>query len=424
MGLLPRTKVRLTFAGADVTEEAAKDLISLKYTDNENGETDDLQMTLQDADGKWLTQWMSETIDNVGLKISAEIHSIDGDEETVLQTGEFEMDQPGASGPPSQVTIRATSLDYASSLRKTKKDKAWVGYTLKGIAGEMAASGGLELCYEAAENPSYDRQEQEEETDMDFLEGLCELAGISIKATDGQLVLFDQAAYEAKDPVRTVRRGDRTYTSYDFDTAEAETAYTSVRVRYTNPLTGKTYDQTYVEDEENDADEEKANRLTVNYIQVGSDDEAMNAAKQLARLHNKFQKTAKLTVPGDPGAVSGLTWLLEDWGLWSGKYIITRAIHTVDSNGYTTDVEMRICREEQVSAEDTAGEYKVGDIVQFLGGNHYVSSDASYPASTGLPPGPARIAHTNPGSAHPYSLITEDWGQTHVWGWVDEGSFQ
>lgn len=422
MGLLPRTKVRLIFAGTDITEEAAEDLISLSYTDNENGEPDDLQLTLQDADGKWLTQWLSETIDNIGLKLSAELHHVVDGEETSLKTGEFEMDQPSASGPPSQVTIRATSLDYASALRKSKKDKAWVGYSLRGIAAEMAVSGGLELCYEAAENPKYDRQEQEEETDMDFLESLCELAGISIKVTDGQLVLFDQAAYEAREPIRTIRRGDQTYTDYDFETGEAETAYTSVRVRYTNPLTGKTYDQTYVEDEEDDSDEEKANRLTVNYIQVASNEEALNAAKQLARLHNKFQKTAKFTVPGDTSAVSGVTWYLEDWGLWSGKYIITAAKHTVSSSGYVTDVELRACRNEAV-AEISGGDYKVGDVVQFLGGKHYVSSDAAYPASTGLRPGPARIAYTNPGSAHPYALITEDWNQTNVWGWVDEGSF-
>lgn len=27
------------------------------------------------------------------------------------------------------------------------------------------------------------------------------------------------------------------------------------------------------------------------------------------------------------------------------------------------------------------------------------------------------------GKAHPWHLVTENWGQTHVWGWVDEGSF-
>ena len=35
----------------------------------------------------------------------------------------------------------------------------------------------------------------------------------------------------------------------------------------------------------------------------------------------------------------------------------------------------------------------------------------------------AKITIINKGSAHPYHLVTEGWSRTHVWGWVDEGSF-
>ena len=68
--------------------------------------------------------------------------------------------------------------------------------------------------------------------------------------------------------------------------------------------------------------------------------------------------------------------------------------------------------------------YKKGDNVWFKGGKHYVSSDATKAASTGLSAGPARIAYTNPGSRHPWSLITTDWSKTHVYGWVDDGTFE
>ena len=71
---------------------------------------------------------------------------------------------------------------------------------------------------------------------------------------------------------------------------------------------------------------------------------------------------------------------------------------------------------------DSKKEYKVGDIVQFKGGNHYTSSTAT--KSGGTPSaGKAKITIINKGSAHPYHLVTEDWSSTHVWGWVDEGSF-
>lgn len=68
-------------------------------------------------------------------------------------------------------------------------------------------------------------------------------------------------------------------------------------------------------------------------------------------------------------------------------------------------------------------DYQVGDIVNFHGGKHYVSS---YPGAVGysVAPGKAKITGVNgAGKAHPWLLVTEDWSQTHVWGWVDDGTF-
>ena len=97
------------------------------------------------------------------------------------------------------------------------------------------------------------------------------------------------------------------------------------------------------------------------------------------------------------------------------------------SNGVATmslTVTLRDRAAEVVEEEkkEEKKEYKVGDLVQFNGGTHYISSTAT--KSGGSPSaGPAKITIINKGSAHPYHLVTEDWGKTHVWGWVDEGSF-
>ena len=37
--------------------------------------------------------------------------------------------------------------------------------------------------------------------------------------------------------------------------------------------------------------------------------------------------------------------------------------------------------------------------------------------------GKAKITYTNPGSAHPWHLEYINWEETHVYGWVDEGTF-
>ncbi len=60
---------------------------------------------------------------------------------------------------------------------------------------------------------------------------------------------------------------------------------------------------------------------------------------------------------------------------------------------------------------------KVGDLVTFAGGKHYVSSSGSlgYKAK----PGPARVTRYLPGRKHPYHLIHTD-RTSNVYGWVDE----
>jgi hypothetical protein len=41
------------------------------------------------------------------------------------------------------------------------------------------------------------------------------------------------------------------------------------------------------------------------------------------------------------GLVAGVTVQLKGFGGWDGKYIVTRAVHTVGSGGYTTQISIR-----------------------------------------------------------------------------------
>ena len=75
---------------------------------------------------------------------------------------------------------------------------------------------------------------------------------------------------------------------------------------------------------------------------VSSIAEAKALAEKHLRLHNKYSQTATFTVPGNPDLLAGVNVMLEDWGSWSGKYIISQAKHSVDnSGGYTTQVKLR-----------------------------------------------------------------------------------
>lgn len=523
-----RATAEVSFDGVDITKTIQPYLLSITYTDNEEDETDDLQIKLQDRDGDWLLNWLEKAItaassgttttseaaaeidvsgyaqvkygsngDTVrtmqgylsqlgyalpkygvdgkfrgetksaltkfqqdhglsvdgicgpktweallraingtssasvkvvtanGMKMQAVIlrenWNSDGKDE-VLDCGQFELDSVDASGPGNTVTLKATSLPYTTSIRQTLKSRAWEQYKLSGIAAEMAKQNGMTCMFESASDPYYERVEQYKTSDIDFLSRLCHNAGISLKATNNILVLFNQAAYESKSSVRTIRRGDGSYTRYKMTSGKADTEYSSCRVRYTLPggalVEGVAYTADY------DADSSSNQQLEIN-AKVSTESEAAALAAKNLRLHNKYAKSATLTMLGSPGLVAGVTVELTGWGWWDGKYIVKQAKHSISSGGYTTQITLRqIIKDavQTVSEQPVATSHNVGDTVQFAGGYHYVSSDAKSPTGSKCAAGPAKITKTNPGSAHPWHLIHTD-SSSRVYGWVDDGSF-
>lgn len=340
-----RTRVQISFDGVDITESMRPYFLSMTYTDKQEDEADDLQIEFQDEPAIWLTDWLNQAVDAAagrGMAIQAIVArqnwNSDGKDD-LLDTGTFELDSVKCSGPPSTVVIKGTSLPFTSQIRQTKKTKAWEKYDLAGIANEMAGANGMVCMFLSAQNPFYDRVEQYDSSDMELLSQLCHDAGCSLKATDKMIVIFDQADYEGKDAIRKVKRGDHSYTKWNLSTTTADTQYTSCRVSYNDPETGKSIaGVAYCEDYDSS---KKSNQQLEVSQKVGSIGEAKALAAKLLRLHNKYERTVQFSFPGDPALLAGLNIKLEDWGGWDGKYIITQAKHTVGTSGYTTTVNAR-----------------------------------------------------------------------------------
>lgn len=56
-----RTEVRLKVEGVDITADINKDLISFTYTDYAEDNADDIRITIDDRDGKWLGEWLNSS---------------------------------------------------------------------------------------------------------------------------------------------------------------------------------------------------------------------------------------------------------------------------------------------------------------------------------------------------------------------------
>lgn len=57
--LARRTAVKLYFKGTDISKDLSKYLLSLSFTDKEEDETDDISISLDDREGKWIKDWLN-----------------------------------------------------------------------------------------------------------------------------------------------------------------------------------------------------------------------------------------------------------------------------------------------------------------------------------------------------------------------------
>lgn len=342
------TDVQVWFDGVNISKSLRPYLLSMTYTDNAEDEADDLQIQIHDREGVWLTKWLNTAIQEAaipsikGLRIRATITQLnwkgDGKSKS-LDCGEFELDSVSAKGPPATITIKGTSLPFNAQIRQTKHNQAWESYSLSGIGREMAMRNGLQFMFESRINPVYERMEQTNTSDIEFLSKLCKNAGISLKVTDNTLVLFEQSVYEAKPSVLTIRKGDGSYTKWSFDTGEADRRYSSCRVSYTDPATGTVIEgYAYADDYD---PKKKNNQCLEVFAKVTSADEAAFLAAKRLRLHNKYEKKAAFDLPGNLKLVAGVTVTLSGWGAWDGKYMVAQAVHSIGDSGHTTKIKMR-----------------------------------------------------------------------------------
>ena len=69
--LARRTKAEVSFGGVNITKSIQPYLLSITYTDNEEDETDDLQIKIQDRDDLWLMHWLDEISENLSWASSS-----------------------------------------------------------------------------------------------------------------------------------------------------------------------------------------------------------------------------------------------------------------------------------------------------------------------------------------------------------------
>jgi len=114
----------LTYAGVNITADVTSMVEAIVYENHEQHLADEVQVTLEDRDGRWQGPWFPVYGDVVTLQIG---HA----SEPMLPCGSFQVDEIELQGPPDAVHLRciaaasrppcAPRLPHASKVRRSRR---------------------------------------------------------------------------------------------------------------------------------------------------------------------------------------------------------------------------------------------------------------------------------------------------------------
>jgi phage protein D len=330
MALARRSELEITYKGVNISADVSKDLVGFSYTDNETGKADDIEIKLQDRTGRWSREWMP----TLGDKVEAKIKYISNGRVSYLNCGTFTLDEftneSGSSG--TTVAFKGASVPQNNTVRRTQKNRAWESVRLSEIASDVANTGGLRLTYSTSVDPLFERKDQNNKSDLQFLKELCDEIALSLKVTNDQLVIFNRDDLEQKDPIGTLIFGSQDVKAWSFTTQNHDT-YDESTVEYTDPKTNKKIEHTEKDLKSNSGKKIKKVQRVENKA------EAERIAKANLKNKNRKKLTGSISIIGDVRYVAGSVVEIVGFGNFDGKFYIDTATHSVDG-GYTTALEI------------------------------------------------------------------------------------
>ena len=407
----------LSFNGKNVSTKLAEYLESVSCEDVASGSSDSIDITLQNIDMKWMNQWYPTK----GDKISGTVTFQDW-----LDCGTFILDEVKFSGGPLKVSLGGVAIPANESFKVRERTKTWKNVTIKNIANEIAKRYGLSLSY-SGPTITIASIEQSDKTDSAFLYDLCKKYGLSMKVFNNKIVIYDQTQQEKKAASATITRDSFIDDEWEY-TDSIEGTYTGARISYKSGEDNEEISVYLGLKAEN-----AAGSRVLNITEVADDyDAAYYMAAAQVNQSNEQATTISGKIWPNPKICAGICVTISGMGKANGKYFVDKSTVEVSDSRTTQSVELHKCQtrltytpKPKPKPQPAKKSYKVGDIVNFHGGTHYVSS---WPGARGYSAraGKAKITLgpdcAGNGKAHPWHLIHTD-SSSNVYGWVDEGTF-
>jgi phage protein D len=333
----------LIYEQKNITADITPYVLAVTYIDHVSGESDELEVELEDADGRWRDAWYPGKGDQLALKIGYA-------DAPLLSCGSFEIDEIEFRGPPSTVSIRALSTGIKKSVR-TRVGRAYENTTLAGIAARIAKRNKLTLVGKIRDI-RIDRVTQYQERDVEFLTRLANEYGYAFKIVGAKLVFTELADLRDGKAVVVLKPTDLVSHSLR---DKIKDIYQEAKVKYHDPKTKKLVvygvkgDQVGVVGETQTA--AKGNKTSGQPTsgdtlklasRAGSKAAAQAKAQAALEAANLQQTGGGLTIIGNPKLVAGVNFELAGFGKLSGKFFIDSARHRLErGGGYSTELEVK-----------------------------------------------------------------------------------
>lgn len=317
----------LIYKGVDISSEFAPESISITYTDKVHGEADEIEVSVQDKDGKWRGPWCPEHGDVVDLSIGYENGAM-------VPCGSFEIDEPNANMSRSgdTMTFRGVSAPISKSLR-TKKTRGYEKQNLKAIADKIAGEHGLTVTG----NPpdiTFERVTQRRERDLEFLSRLAENYGAYFSVRGKKLVFEKRQDVHSRSAVFTFRANTDDYISAQLKKASHKT-YSKAKLSYFEG-----HDKRMIEAEASDSKIKNGDTLRLDE-RVENDGQAKARVKSELEKENLKKQTGTISMVGNPLMLAGQIIALDSgFGQWAGRYVVKSSRHPISRSGYTTNIEI------------------------------------------------------------------------------------
>ena len=288
------TWLHVGYEDKDISTELQPYIKGFTYNDNAKNEIDDIELTLENSDGRWFNEWFPDE----GAKLTVSVIKKrweNGLVEETMPCGSFYIDQIDIT--PGAISLKALAIP-TGNLKNQVNSVAWEKISLKDISSDIANKHSTAFEYYVEDEIMFQRVDQDKETDLVFLNRICQEEGVSLKATDAKIVIYDIEKFENEDSILEISRTEDFTMIKDYSFSRTNKGiYDKVEVSYYDPATKKLIREVLTEEQlEKRKEDEKPKKQ--------SSTASKREQKKEDKKQNKNGKTLKVN-----GKAKGADWI-------------------------------------------------------------------------------------------------------------------